>query len=268
VTAVRTYQRTPRHSGSSARLARLARRQPPDTGPGDALPDSTAPRARQWGLHAMQHAFVASPARFSFFVGGIGSGKSYSGAVKAILWVTNHPGSLGLVGAPTYPMLRDVTERTFFERLPETMIRQRNRNEERLTLINGSEILFRSLSEPDRIRGLNLAWFWLDEAPICGYEAWQLLKGRLRQQGFEPAAWATGTPRGRDGYARDFELAPLPHHALFRASTRENAANLPEGYLEDLHYAGQFALQEIEGLFVAFEGLGLRLRRQRQRTFR
>ncbi len=82
-----------------------------------------------------------------------------------------------------------------------------------------------------------------------------MLKGRLRQKGFEPAGWATGTPRGRDGYARDFELAPQAGHALFRASTLANAANLPEGYVAGLGYEGQFALQEIEGLFVAFEGL-------------
>ena len=68
-------------------------------------------------------------------------------------------------------------------------------------------------------------------------------------------AWATGTPRGRDGYARDFALAPRAGHALSRASTREHLRNLPPGFIEDLGYAGQFADQEIEGLFVSFDGL-------------
>lgn len=77
----------------------------------------------------------------------------------------------------------------------------------------------------------------------------------LRQSGYETAAWATGTPRGRDGYARDFELAVQPNHLLYRASTWANAHNLPEGFVADLGYTGAFAEQEIEGLFVAFEGL-------------
>jgi len=124
-----------------------------------------------------------------------------------------------------------------------------------LRLENGSEILFRSADQPDRMRGLTLAWFWLDEAPLCGCYAWQVLKGRLRQEGYATQGWATGTPKGRDGFARDFELAPRPGHALYRASTWTNAHNLPPDYISELGYSGAFAKQEIEGLFVAFEGL-------------
>jgi hypothetical protein len=69
------------------------------------------------------------------------------------------------------------------------------------------------------------------------------------------AGWATGTPKGRDGFARDFELASRPSHTLFRASTWTNAHNLPPGYIGELGYSGAFARQEIDGLFVAFEGL-------------
>jgi hypothetical protein len=116
-------------------------------------------------------------------------------------------------------------------------------------------VLFRSLDEPDRLRGLNLGWFWLDEAPLCGYYAWEVLKGRLRQRGVPTAGWATGTPHGQDGYYRDFEVARRPTHALFRASTYTNLHNLPSGYIEELGYTGAFAEQEIEGRFTAFDGL-------------
>ncbi len=105
------------------------------------------------------------------------------------------------------------------------------------------------------MRGLNLAWFWLDEAPLCGYYAWQVLKGRLRQRGFATAGWATGTPHGRDGYARDFELERRRNHALFRASTYANAHNLPPDYVAELGYTGAFHDQEVLGRFTAFEGL-------------
>jgi Terminase RNaseH-like domain len=170
----------------------------------------------------------------------------------------DQPGSLGLVGAPTYPMLRDAAQRMFFELCPTSLIARHNKTENVTVMRNGSEILWRPAFEYDRYRGLNLAWFWLDEAPWCGYEAWQILKATLRQKvsaGYETAAWATGTPRGRDGYARDFELQPQANHALYRASTWANAHNLPDGFVADLGYTGAFAEQEIEGLFVAFEGL-------------
>jgi phage terminase large subunit-like protein len=216
---------------------------------------SGAAISAHWRLNPVQWEFVHCRARFSFYVGGVGAGKTTAGAMRAILRAIEHPGCLGLIGAPTYPMLRDATARTFFALLPEPLVETYARSEGYLRLRNGSEILFRSLDQPDRVRGLNLAWFWMDEAPLCGYYAWQVLKGRLRQKGFETAGWATGTPHGRDGFARDFELARRPGQALYRASTYANAHNLPPGYVEELGYTGAFAQQEVLGLFVAFEGL-------------
>jgi len=209
----------------------------------------------QWTLNPAQWAFVTSEARFSLYIGGVGAGKTFAGAARAIARMIEQPGSLGLIGAPTFPMLRDATQRTFFDLLPRSLIQAYHKSEERLVLRNGAEALFRSLDQPDRARGLNLAWFWLDEAPLCGYYAWQVLKARLRQAGFATAAWATGTPHGRDDFARDFEVAPRANHALFRASTYANAHHLPPDFITELGYTGAFAQQEVLGLFVAFEGL-------------
>jgi hypothetical protein len=217
--------------------------------------DSPLEWRSSWNLHRAQYAFFHCADRYSFYVGGVGAGKTLAGALRAVVRAAVMPGSLGLVGAPTYPMLRDTTQRAFLDLLSPALIARYNQTYGHIWLRNGSEVLFRSLDQPDRIRGLNLAWFWLDEAPLCGHYAWVVLKGRLRQRGFAPSAWATGTPKGRDGFARDFELAPRPGHRLFRASTRANQRNLPAGYIEDLGYTGAFAAQEIEGLFVAFEGL-------------
>src|SRR5689334_24375945 len=105
-------------------------------------PPSAALLAR-WTLNPVQTAFLESRARFSFYVGGVGAGKTTAGALRALAWALDHPGSLGLIGAPTYPMLRDATQRAFFA----------------------------LLDDPDRVRGLTLAWFWLDEAPLCGHYA-------------------------------------------------------------------------------------------------
>src|SRR5215468_10799380 len=54
-------------------------------------------------------------ARFKGYSGPIGSGKSYALVYEALFLSRMNPGLLGLVGAPTYRMLRDSTQRTFFE---------------------------------------------------------------------------------------------------------------------------------------------------------
>ena len=226
-----------------------------DTRPSMPPHPASVHRHHTWRLNAPQTAFVTTSARFSLYVGGIGAGKTTAGAVRAILRAHRDPGSLGLIGAPTYPMLHDATQRTFFELLPPEYISTYSKTSGHLILANGAEVLFRSLDAPDHARGLNLAWFWLDEAPLAGYYAWKVLKGRLRQRGFATTAWATGTPHGRDGFWLDFEGQPRRNHALIRASTHDNAVNLPPDFITELGYSGAFALQEIEGLFVAFEGL-------------
>lgn len=193
--------------------------------------------------------------KYVAYIGGIGSGKSFGGALKSLVKVKENAGSLGMIAAPTYPMLRDATMRSVFEIFPRSLIRSFNKTDGLLTLKNDSEILFRSTDDPEKLRGPNLAWFWFDEGPLCGYHAWRIAKGRLRQPGYAHQAWVTGNPHGRDGFYQDFEGTPQPEHKLYHASTRDNLANLPDGFIEGLGYTGQFALQEIDGLFVAFEGL-------------
>ena len=98
---------------------------------------------QQIELYGTQHDFVACQDRFTGFIGGIGSGKSYAGAVKAMLYC-QVPGTLGLVIAPSYPMLRDATLRTF-KQVAEAAIAETHASEMRLTLRNGAEVLFLSL---------------------------------------------------------------------------------------------------------------------------
>lgn len=217
-------------------------------------------RERSFELNAKQYDFVYDDDhKYCAYIGGIGGGKSFAGAVKALRKAVELPGSLGLVGAPTYPMLRDATLRSVLDIFPPAFIVSFNKSEMLASCANGSEILFRSTDDSDKLRGPNLAWFWLDEGPLCGHYAWKVMKGRLRQAGFTAPdvtqGWITGSPKGEDEFYEDFEAEPKPGHQLYRASTRENAHNLPPTFIEDLGYTGKFAQQEIEGLFVTFDGL-------------
>src|SRR5690349_15524547 len=82
-------------------------------------PPPSAALLAHWTLNPVQAAFLATDARFSFYVGGVGAGKTTAGALRALAWALDHPGSLGLIGAPTYPMLRDATQRTVFALLDD-----------------------------------------------------------------------------------------------------------------------------------------------------
>jgi phage terminase large subunit len=83
--------------------------------------------------------------------------------------------------------------------------------------------------------------------------AWLVVKGRVRV-GFNPQAWLTCTPKGRNYVWEEWERDADPNHPLYRVRTDENP-ELPDGYAESLGYTGVFADQELAGEFVAFEGL-------------
>ena len=53
--------------------------------------------------------------RFKGYSGPIGSGKSHALVYEALLLSRLNPGLLGLIAAPTYKMLSDSTQRTFFD---------------------------------------------------------------------------------------------------------------------------------------------------------
>jgi phage terminase large subunit len=200
--------------------------------------------------------------RYAGFVGGIGTGKSRGICYKGILKAEKNPGSLGCITAPTYPMLRDATKRTFFEICPPELVAFRNDSENVVGLKTNdgriSEVLFRSTSDPESLRGPNLLWWGMDEAALSMREAYLILAGRLRagdpleQQGFLGT-----TPKGFNWVYDLFGPAQRdPKFSAFYAETEDNVF-LPVEFIHDVYaqYEGLFAQQELKGKFVAHEGL-------------
>ena len=75
-----------------------------------------------------QARFHRSRARFKGFSGSIGSGKSQALCQEAIRLSYLNPGRTGLIGAPTYPMLRDATLAALSEILAHNQIPYELRN--------------------------------------------------------------------------------------------------------------------------------------------
>lgn len=172
-----------------------------------------------------QSKFHASMARFKGFSGPIGSGKSQALCQEAIRLSYLNPGRQGLIGAPTYPMLRDATLTSFLEVLNSNGIRHElNKSESVLWMKDtGSRIYFRAVDDFERLRGTNLAWFGLDELTYTAEDAWLRLEGRLR----DPLAsrlcgFAVWTPKGFDWVYRRFIRAATPGYDVVVASPFEN----------------------------------------------
>src|SRR4029079_6514606 len=105
-----------------------------------------------------QVRFHACTSRFKGYSGSIGSGKSQALCQEAIKLSYLNQGRTGLIGAPTYPMLRDATLTSLIEVLQQNQIPyDLNKGENVLVMPDtGSRILLRSVDEFERLRGENL----------------------------------------------------------------------------------------------------------------
>lgn len=206
-------------------------------------------------LFGAQCDFVDSDADEKALCGGVGSGKSYAGAVATYLEILEQPGIVWLVTAPTYTILKDATVRTYLEVIPEDLIADFNRADLNLRLVNGSEVLFRSAHNPERLVALNVGGWHCDEAALISEDAFKRGLGRVRQPGYRTKIFLTTTPRGFNWFQRYVAGWPVGKK-LFYASSLDNP-HTPPVYKERLLqvYRGEFLKQEVYGQFVFAEGL-------------
>ena len=199
-----------------------------------------------------QFRFITDAHRFSAYIGGIGSGKTWAGAVR-VMHRAQEPG-YGMIAAPTYPMLRESTRRTLLGMFDTYSIPyELHKGDNMITVGGRHEIICRSLDNPETLRGPNLQYAWIDEAALVDGMAWRIVKGRVRD-GSNPQAWITTTPKGRNWIWQEWVQEPDTYHSLYRTKTTENP-HLPEDFAASLGYEGRFAEQELGGEFVAFEGV-------------
>jgi len=176
-------------------------------------------------LFDYQAEFVRSRARFSAFIGGVRSGKTFAGAVKGLNRGFLLP-TTGAVIAPTSGMARDVLVPQYAE-LAEGRIAKWNASTGDLFLDNGSKILFRSADNPERLMGLTLDWFHLDEAAQLPRRVWEVLVNRTISTG--GPGFLTTTPRGKNWLYRLVESwKDDPDAQIFTAKTADNPLIDPE----------------------------------------
>lgn len=216
------------------------------------------------------------------FIGGLGSGKTVVGTAIALSLLQRYPGIRLLLVAPTYDQISQGSLLTFLEWCPPAYIRSHNRTEHIIQFVwadekgNPSELVYRSTSEIDRIRAHEYAACWWDESSMSPENARSVIRGRLRSKRGVGKDWhypifETTTPRGRNHLWRAYGPEQMPGETaeqrksrlkrfrMVHATTYDNASNLPPDYIDQIeasmHGDEQLRQQELEGLFVAFEGL-------------
>lgn len=224
------------------------------------MPDKTE-RVIVYDPLPSQRKFRDSTARFKGFSGPIGSGKSAALCQEAIRLIYQNVGRTGLIGAPTFPMLRDSTLLALQEALRANKVDYTLNKAEMVITIDEtqSRILLRSLDDYERLRGTNLAWFGVDELTYVPEEAWLRLEGRLRDpKATRHCGFAVWTPKGYDWVYRRFIENKTPGYEVVMAQPYENKFLLREvpDFYERLKnsYDEAFFRQEVLGSYLNAKG--------------
>ncbi len=204
-----------------------------------------------------QAEFHGLAARFKGFSGPVGSGKSAALGLEAIRQCYVNRGRLGVLAAPTFAMLRDATLSGLYQVLAEQDFDFELRKTDGELTIKGPEstALLRSLDEPERLRGTNLAWFGIDELSYASEDAWLRLEARLRDpKAKKLCGFGVWTPQGHDWVYKRFVQTPVAGYKCVRARPFENRflLNQTPDYYERLEssYDPKFYRQEVLGDYL------------------
>lgn len=189
---------------------------------------------------------------------GRGAGKTRSGAEFCREFAQETPKTRVACIAPTYGVVRDVMflgESGLLEVIPPGDIRSYNKTLGEINLKNGSQFKAFSGNDPERLRGPQHHLLWCEELAAWTYlqATWDMAQFGLRL-GDRPRTIITTTPRPipllKDLVRRSENSDEVK---ITRATTFDNAANLPESQLRLLRaqYAGTYlGLQELMGELI------------------
>lgn len=201
--------------------------------------------------------FHSSNVQNCCLVGGLGSGKTVAGVRELQALGLENPGFTYLIGRKTLPSLRDTTMKSFFACMEEGIIQRHDKTHNIVTFVNKSEFIFRPLDDMEKMKSLEIAGFFIDEANEISQDMYNTLKSRVRQKlkGKEPTMYRSVialNPTEEDHWIPQLFLhVKPPNHQMFTSTTLDNMGNLPDGYIEELKRTFTPDMQQrmIYGLF-------------------
>lgn len=201
---------------------------------GKAMPIANVPQSR----------FLAMPHKFRAFVAGFGSGKTWVGCMAQSAHYWSHPKVNQGYFAPTYSHIRDIYYPTIEEVAFDFNLKVKVKTSDKeVDFYRGKKYcgttICRSMDRPENIVGFKIGRALVDELDILATDkaqnAWRKIVARLRWAGdVQNGIDVTTTPEGFRFVYQQFHEKRSPFYGLIQASTYDNAANLPDDYIESL----------------------------------
>jgi phage terminase large subunit-like protein len=237
------------------------------------------PQATQGGAtviepYTEQKPFLKQDKRYFGFVSGVGAGKTFCGIIRTIRnMVEWNPGEMGAIVAPTRQMIVNVIipemrELGLFDAPINWEFNSSHSSEPGIETPEGSRALLLSADNSktiERLRGLNLAWVWIDERTAVPDRAKEILMQRLRAGSYRNL-YETTTPAGYDPtydfYVGDVDAEKSQHGRASVYETEDRRAvvgvptdanpHTPEDYKEAMEQdmPEEVRAQEVQGEFV------------------
>lgn len=196
------------------------------------------------------------------YQGGFGSGKTFCGSLRGLLFALQWPGCKGLVGAQTQDLLDGTTKQKYIEHLTVCGFKEdvhfwwQDRGNT-LVLKNGSTIRFKTLSDWSQFRSTEFTWIEIEEASLIDEKTFKELIARVREQmrpgwnNYFRSIFLHTNPGGSRGWIyKDFhnKKTKIPGFRAVIASTSQNVF-LPKEYEMNLRalYSADEANELIEG---------------------
>lgn len=197
------------------------------------------------------------------YIGGMGSGKTYCGSLRGLLFAFTWAGCRGLVGAKSQDLLDNTTKRKYEEHLSNMGMTEGldwwyTDRKTQLNLRNGSIIRFKTLSDWEQFMSEEFTWIEFEEASFLDEITFIKLITRLREgrrsnwKNYYRSLYMHTNPQGRRGWINKHFINPKTRKKSYRyinASTRENH-HLGDEYVEMLEelYSAEQILEMVEGL--------------------
>lgn len=221
-----------------------------------------------------QNPFLWQDKRYHGYVAGVGSGKTFAGILRTVRNMEEwNVGDMGAIVAPTRQMIVNVIvpemrNLGLFDPPINWEYKSAYSDEPGIHTPDGSRALILSADNSqtiERLRGLNLAWGWIDEEAVVDPRAREILMQRLRTGSYRNM-YITTTPKGKN-HTYDFfvgsveaEKEQYGEATLYETDDRRaivgvpTSANphTPDDYKEamDSDLPDGIRAQEVQGEFI------------------
>jgi len=204
-----------------------------------------------------QIALVNSTAKFPALVAGFGAGKTHALVLRTLKLIFSNGGDIAYY-LPNYPLVRTIAYPRFQAAFDDLGIPYELNRSEHVIRVAGKQIIFRTMENPDRIVGYEVADSMIDELDTLpmtkANDVWNKIIARNRQKKPDGTANSVAvgtTPEGFRFVYEKWHKNPTESYQLIKAPTYSNP-HLPDGYVDSLRetYPSNLLNAYIEGEFV------------------